>query len=185
MLGRRNEADEHLRRARDLDPFSTATAANSTIFFEMEGRLAEARELTRQMSSQNPNIVVRQIALYSLDARLGEADSAIPNLRKLAGKEPLARLALAGAEASVGHREEALGIIRPLEKNYQAGDIPMYQFALFYAGLDDEPATVKWLKRSMEAREAGATHIRAEAAFAKWQNTPEFHAMKKRLNLDY
>jgi eukaryotic-like serine/threonine-protein kinase len=75
--------------------------------------------------------------------------------------------------------------LKPSNIVVDAGDIPMFQFALIHAALDDQPGTVKWLERSMEAREGGATHARSEPSFAKWQDTPEFHAMKKRLNLDY
>ncbi len=49
--------------------------------------------------------------------------------------------------------------------------------------LGDVPGTAKWLERSMEAREAGATYVRVEPAFAKMQNSPEFREMKKRMGL--
>ncbi len=185
ILGRRTEADEHLRRARDLDPLSRAAAVNTTMALELEGRPAEAREEMQLLVSQNPGAVVWQIELNALDAQLGRTGPAIANLRKLAQRVPDANIALAEAEARAGHRDEALRILRPFEQNYMNGDIPMFQFALVHAALDDEPNTVKWLERSMDAHEGGATHIRIETAFARFQNTPAFHALKKRMNLDW
>ena len=85
----------------------------------------------------------------------------------------------------VANRDEALRILRPLEQNYQNGDIPLFQFACVYAVLGDEPNAVKWLERSMEAREGGVTHIRVEPAFAKFQTSPSFRALKRRMNLDW
>jgi serine/threonine protein kinase/Tfp pilus assembly protein PilF len=185
ILGRRTEADEHLRRARDLDPLSRAAAVNTTMALELEGRPAEAREEMRLLVSQNPGAVVWQIELNALDAQLGRTGPAIVNLRKLAQRVPDANIALAQAEARAGRRDDALRILRPFEQNYKNGDIPMFQFALVYAALDDEPSTVKWLERSMDAHEGGATHIHIETAFARFQNTPAFHALKKRMNLDW
>jgi hypothetical protein len=44
--------------------------------------------------------------------------------------------------------------MKPVEQNND-GDIPAFQFAVFYAALDDLPATVKWLERSVDAHEGG------------------------------
>ena len=133
ILGRRTEADEHLLRARDLDPQSGVAAANTTMALELEGRAAEAREEMQLVVSQNPGSVAGQIELNLLDAQLGRTGPAIANLRKLAQREPDARVALAQAEARAGHRDEALRILRPFEQNYKNGDIPMFLFALVYA----------------------------------------------------
>jgi len=145
--------------------------------------LAEEREIIQQLATQNPAALNWQVQLNSLDAHLGYADKAVANLRRLAERQPRANLALASAEAAAGHREEALRILRPMEENYENGDIPMFQFALIYADLDDEPNTVKWLERSLDAREGGATHIRVEPVFAKMQHTPEFRELKQRMGL--
>ena len=182
IFGRRREADEHLRRGRDLDPVSIGGAANAAIALHLEGRFAEEREIYRQMEAQNPTAPALQIQLTAMDADLGKPN-ALENLRKLAEKYPLARLTLAGAEASAGHREEALRILAPMEANYEKGNIPNFQFARIHAALGDVAETAKWLNRSMEAREAGATYVGIEPVFAKMQNTPEFREMKKRMGL--
>jgi serine/threonine protein kinase len=185
ILGRRSEADEHLRVARDLDPVSSAAQTNAAILFELEGRIAEAREELRKLAIQSSNNLAYQAEVDRLDARLGNSGPAIQNLHKLEPLEPMATRDLAMAEAYAGHREEALRIIHPFEQNYEKGDVPMYQFALFYAALDDEPDTVKWLGRCLDAHEAGATYIRIEPAFAKMRNALEFQKLIKRVGLDY
>lgn len=136
------------------------------------------------MLTRSPNTLAWQIALTGLDVRLGQP-GALENLRKLVQREPLAKMALAQTEAVAGHREEALRLIRPLEQAYKPGQTAVYQFALFYAELDDEPNTVKWLKRALEVRDNGVIHVRVEPAFAKMQNTPDFHRLKKRVGIDW
>jgi hypothetical protein len=84
-----------------------------------------------------------------------------------------------------GERMEALRILAPLEQNYRDGRSFMYDFAVVYAALDDEPNTIKWLQRSMDAREGPALYIPVEPAFAKMQNRPAFRALKKRMDLDW
>ena len=83
-------------------------------------------------------------------------DVAIRNLRKLSRQQPDALIDLAQLEALAGHRDEALRILLPLERSYQSGKHLMIEFARVYAALGDEPNTVKWLERSMDAREMPA-----------------------------
>ena len=185
ILGRRSEAEEHLRRAQDLDPVSSVSAMNFALFLGLEGRFAEAREAYRKVAEQSPNAFVPQIQINVFDARLGRTGPAIENLRKLSQRQPMASMAMATVEGIAGHREEALRILRPLELNYQKGRILLYSFAWAYAAMDDEQNTVKWLERSMEVHEGAVTSIRIDPAFAKMQNTPEFHRLKKRMGLDW
>jgi len=182
--GRRAEADQHRRVAQDLDT-RFSLSANNMMFLILEGRTAEAREECLKLIVRNPNASHWQIYLNSLDASLGKIDVAIRNLRNLSRQQPDALIALAHLEALAGHRDEALRILTPLERNYQSGKLFMIDFAHVYAGLGDAPNTVKWLERAMEAREMPAIYMHVSPEFAKMQDTPEFHRLKKRMNLDW
>ena len=131
------------------------------------------------------NQLSRQIKLNEFDALLGKTGTAIQNLRQLSQKQPGALMTLAAVEAIAGNRDEALPILRPLKQNDQSGKFLMSDFAEVYAALGDEPNTVKWLERAMEAREGPAYYIRVSPVFAKTQNTPDFHRLKERMNLDW
>jgi hypothetical protein len=41
------------------------------------------------------------------------------------------------------------------------------------------------LEKAIDAREDWAPYIHVDVAFAKMQNTPEFHRLKKRMGLDW
>jgi tetratricopeptide (TPR) repeat protein len=185
ILGRRREADEHFQRARDLDPLSAQAGLNFAQFLAQEGRFAEAREEVWKIAAQNPAALRLQIRLNFFDAWLGTPGPAIQNLRKFSQKEPFAGEFLAETEAHAGKRDDALRILRPLERNYQDGHLVLTWAAEIYALMDDEPNTVKWLGRAIDAREGGAAYIHVDPAFVKFQDTPAFHALKKRMNLDW
>jgi serine/threonine protein kinase/Flp pilus assembly protein TadD len=185
ILGRRQEADEHFQRARDLDPLSAQAGLNFAQFLAQEGRSAETRDEIWKIAAQSPTSVRLQIRLNFMDAWLGTPGPAIQNLRKFSHKEPFAGQLLAEAEAHAGKRDEAIRIMRPLERNYQDGHLVLTWAAETYALMNDEPNTVKWLGRAMDEREGGAAYIHVDPAFAKFQDTPAFHALKKRMDLDW
>jgi TolB-like protein/Tfp pilus assembly protein PilF len=185
IVGRRREADEHMQRAQDLDAVSSLGSQNFEVFLLLEGRFAEAREECRKLIVRNPGSVNWRIQMNFLDALAGKRDAAVQNLRTLSRQEPDAAVLLAQLEAARGHREEALSILRPFEINYQTGKILLSDLAGVYAAMGDEPNTVKWLERSMEAREMPAIYIHTDPVYARMQNTPAFHRLKKRMNLDW
>jgi len=185
ILGRRAESDEHMRRAQDLDSTTSLMTANFEQSFYLEGRLAEAREECRKLAARNPAAPQWQIELNFLDASLGQWEPAIQNLRKLSKQRPAAQLTLAQAEAAAGHSAEALRIVRPLEQSFEKGKFLAYNFAAVYAAMGDESNAVKWLQRSMDEREMPAFYIHVDPVFAKMQDRPAFHELKKQMNLDW
>ncbi len=184
ITGRRHEAEQEIERARDLDPVGSQPAQVFEVFLEEEGRWAEAREECRKILERNPQALNWSVQMNFLDARMGRTEAAIRNLRGMP-READAGVVLAQVEAMAGNREEALRIIGPLERDYQGGKVMMSEFAEVYAALGDEPNTVKWLERSMESREMPAMYIHVDPIYGKMQDTPEFHRLKRRMNLDW
>lgn len=122
ITGRRREAELEIERARDLDPTGSLLAQTSEVFLELEGRWAEAREECRKIPDRNPKALNRVVHLNFLDAPLGKIDQAIRNLRGLPN-EADAEVVLAQVEAMAGNREEALRILRPMERDYLTGKV--------------------------------------------------------------
>lgn len=84
-----------------------------------------------------------------------------------------------------GHPEEAIRIMRPLEKSFENDKFLAYNFATVYAAMGDPSNATKWLERSMDLREMPAIYIHIDPVFAKMQDTPAFHQLKKQMNLDW
>jgi TolB-like protein len=185
VLGRLTEADTHLRRARDLDQQSWVTSGNSTGIFRLERRFAEARAEAQKLATRNPTAFGPRMIVSLTYAEEGNPDEGIQSLRPLLAKQPSLAMPLAWCQAMAGNREEALRTLRPLEEHFAESHLQNYYFAMAYAAIGDKPNTMKWLERSMDAREFQALYIRVEPMFAPFQDTPEFHALKKRMNLDW
>jgi predicted Zn-dependent protease len=184
IRGHRAEADRHRQRANDLDPVGAANISSNAQFLVLAGRLTEARQEYEKLVSLN-NGVNPKLLLNSVIAEQGYADVAIRNLLTLPQQLPSVQMYLAETKAMAGAPEEALRILVPLEQNYRDGRSFMYDFAAVYAAMDDEPNTVKWMERSMAAREGPAIYLRLDPVFAKMQNRPAFRALKKRMDLDW
>ena len=184
VLGKRQEADLHFQRARDLDSLSSQSVLNDVQYLMVEGRFEEAREEVRKIAARSPTNQRLQVRLNFMKAWFGSA-TAMENLRNWAPQRPYAREFLAGAEAHNGNRQEALRLLIPLEREYLERHVAVYGLATIRAALDDEPGTARLLERAIDAREDWAPYIHVDVAFAKMQNTPEFHRLKKRMGLDW
>jgi tetratricopeptide (TPR) repeat protein len=183
--GRRAEADAHQRRARDKDPIGNPAMANTAAFLFLEGRFAESTDHVLKLAQQSPGNPLWQARIAAAGIWLGKADEAIVALRRIPQPSWYVKGFLASAEALVGHRDEALGIIRSIEESNYDGRIQNFSFAAMYASVDDEANTVKYLEQAVNLHELPAIYIHVHPDFAKWQNTPEFHRLKKRMGLDW
>lgn len=181
--GRFPEADQHIRRMLDLDPFSTPTLGNRALARNLEGHFSEAREIARQMAVESPKAIPPQQIIGMTYLEEGQTELALPIIRQLKDRIPHAEIFEAMAYAKAGQREEALRMIRPLEEKYPNPGVSMQWFALVYAFLGDESNTVKWLERSADRREWQALNLAVHPVYARMRNSPGFRALEKRMGL--
>jgi len=182
--GRFADADLHLRRYQDLDPFSTATMMNVASARNLEGRFAEAREISQKVAAAYPSLLMAKQLIGLTYIEEGHPDLALADLEALKNNIPFAPFREAMARARAGQREQALSLIRPYEEKYPDTGVSMQWFALVYAFMGDQPSTMKWLERSADRHEWGVLSI-AVGPNASWmRNTPEFRALVKRIGLD-
>jgi TolB-like protein/Tfp pilus assembly protein PilF len=181
--GRFAEADVHFSRLADLDPFSTSTQTNLALARQMEGRFAEAREISQKEAVEHPNMLWPQEFIGFTYVEEGHPELALPVYRQLEQRHPAARIGEAMALAKAGRREEALRLIGPFEQNYANSGIPAEWLALVYAFMGDEPNTLKWLQRSADLHETQVLSLAVEPAFAPMRNSPGFRAIEQRIGL--
>ena len=181
--GRIAEADQHLRRVVDLDPFSTATMNNLVVARNLESRFAEAREDAQRMAAQYPKMFMPQLMVGEGYIAEGRPQLALPIFEQLKLRFPQAPLFEAMARARAGQRDEALRLIRPFEENYRSSGASMHWFALVYALLGDESNTVKWLERSADLHEWQALAIAVNPLYAPMRSSQGFRALEKRMGL--
>jgi TolB-like protein len=184
VLGKRQEADLHYQRGRDLDSLSSQAVLNDVQYLTVEGRFEEAREETRKIATRSPNNERLQVRLNFMEAWFGSTP-AMDNLRKWSRERPYAREFLAGAAAHVGNRGEALQLLSQLEPEYLEKHVAVYGLAAIRASLNDEQGAVRLLETAIDSREDWTLYIPVDVAFAKMESTPEFHRLKKRIGLDW
>jgi TolB-like protein len=177
------EADQHIRRMQDLNPFSASSRMNVALARNLEGRFAQAREIAQQVAAESPRMLAPQQLIGGTYTQEGHPELALPIFRQLEQRFPEARIFEAMALAKSGQRDEALRLIRPYEEKYPNPGVAMQWFALVYAAMGDGPDTVKWLGRSADRREFQALNLAVNPVFAPMRNSPGFVALKKRMGL--
>ena len=182
--GRFAEAESHIRRYEELDPFSTETMLLLATHRNLEGRFAEAREISRKLVAAYPKVLAAHEMIVLTYLEENRPDLALASLEPLKQEYPVGQFWEAMARARAGQRAEALRMIRPFEEKYPNTDVAVQWFSLVYAFMGDEANTVKWLARSADRREWPALTIAIHPAYAQMRNSTGFRALSKRMGLN-
>jgi tetratricopeptide (TPR) repeat protein len=181
---RSTEAERHIDRALDLDPFGVGTLSNLAMVRYLQGRVEQRREIAQKLRLVAPQMVSAQLMNLAIYVDEGHPDLAWPEFQKLEQRFPAAALAEASARARTGQKEEALRILRPFEEKYPNQGVPLQAFALVYGFLGDESNALKWLERSADAREWQVLNVAVNPAFRAMEGSAGFHALKRRMALE-
>ena len=184
IRGRSAEAEPHIERALDLDPFGVGTLANVVSARYLEGRVEQRREIARKLQMVAPQMVSAQLMNLAIYVEEGHPEQAWPEFKKLEQRFPAAAVSEAWSRARIGQKEEALQILRPFEEKYPNQGVPLQGFALVYGLLGDESNALKWLERSADAREWQALNLAVNPAFRSMEGSAGFHALKRRMALE-
>jgi serine/threonine protein kinase len=182
--GRFAEADRHIQRLLDLDPFSTTTMFNLSQYRILERRYADARETAQRIAAQYPAMIPPQQTIARTWIQEGRPELALQIYRQLEPRFPEVRMQEAMAYAAAGRRDEALRLTRPFEAKYPDPGVPAQWFALVYAPLGDDESALKWLERSADRHEFQILSIGVSPVFEKMRESPRFRALRKRIGLD-
>jgi serine/threonine protein kinase/tetratricopeptide (TPR) repeat protein len=181
--GRFAEADKHIARLQEIDPFEPQVLLNISEVRLLEGRVGEARALAQKVLAGNPKAHTARALLAACDIWEGHTDLALQEIQEWKKSFPPAQMYEAIAHAQAGHRDEALRLIRPFEEKYPNPGVAMQWFALVYALLGDEPNTVKWLGRSADLHEWQVLNIGVSPLYGSMRNSPGFRALEKRIGV--
>jgi TolB-like protein/predicted Zn-dependent protease len=183
FTGRAAEAEQHIRKMQEIDPFNVVTLIDVAQMRLSVGRAAESRELAEKVASANPKSFAARLILVGCDVLEGHTEAALEKTGEWKKAFPPAQMLEAGAYAHQGNRQEALRRMRPFEDKYPNPGVAMQWFALIYAMLDDEPNTVKWLNRSADHHEWQVLNIAVNPIYAKMRGSAGFQALEKRIGL--
>ena len=178
------EADDHIRKSQELDPIGSVSVSNRALLWNLEGRFSRSRDEYLRMLERSPQLIPPRCMVGLTYIEEGRPAMALPIVRELKQRTPVARMVEAMAAAREGRKSEALRLMRPFEEKYPEPGVASQWFALVYAFLGDEGNTVKWLGRSMDQHEWQALNLAVHPAYAPMRNSAAFRALKKRIGLE-
>jgi TolB-like protein/Flp pilus assembly protein TadD len=181
--GRFEEADKHIGRLQEIDPFEATVQMNIAEMRLLEGRVGESRALVQEVVTAYPKANTPKLMLVACDIWEGHTEQALQEIQEWKKTFPPAQMYEAMAHAQAGHRDEALRLIRPFEEKYPNPGVAMQWFALVYALMGDEPNTVKWLNRSADRHEWQVLNAGVSPLYGPMRNSAGFRALEKRIGL--
>ena len=182
--GRFVEADDHLRRALDLDPLSVAQGMRAGAIRTWEGRYEEAIEYLQRITERYPKMIQPAIIGAAQQAAIGHADLALQTLDRMNPALPEVRIYKAMVLAHLGRTAEAYNFTVPFEKDFQNSDVPVEWLALVHAIAGDDENAVTWLERSAERRESQVLCIAVNPVFKRLRGKPRFGELTRRIGLE-
>jgi eukaryotic-like serine/threonine-protein kinase len=188
-MGRKDEALQLAKRARELDPRSPYLAILEADYLLQYGQYDAAVALYEhaiRLEPQNPNGF---FGLAEVRARQGRFDEAIEARRQAhstAGDDALAPV-LAAAKGEQGYRaiERAWVQVQlgDLKERAKTGYVSPLDFARVYAQLGEPDLAFKHLEEAFEHRAPGLVFLKVDRAWDAVRKDPRFEAAVRRIGL--
>jgi TolB-like protein/Flp pilus assembly protein TadD len=183
-MGRCEEAIFQMKRALELDPFSSPISNFLARAYYWARQYDQALEQCRRAIEFDPSFIPARELLSRLLARAGRHDEAIAEAQKcllLFGAELRGRATLGLAYALAGREQEARKIAGELESQqssgYAASTVPIY------AALGDRENAFRWLEQAYKERASYLVFIGQGPAFENLFGDPRFEDLLRRIGL--
>ncbi len=183
-MGREEEAEHEILRARELDPLSLIVGANVGWVYYMAGRYDDAIAAAQNALQLDPNFGVAQFVLGVSYQQMKRHDKSIEYQRK--AEESLHEYEwpdLAAAYAAAGEKQKALEYIRRMEAKPPLSTT-YCGIAMTYGALGDKDKAFGMLDKAYEIGDYYLCFIRTEPRFNPLRSDPRFKALLKKLNLE-
>jgi tetratricopeptide (TPR) repeat protein len=168
-LGRFDEAHVSLRRARALDPLSTAIGVTIGLAYLSAGALDDALEVFAQVRALDPHFAMEPYfsGLCHTEAhRYAEASAALERAMTLSGRSAESVAALAQARAAAGNQEGARELLSELRTLRTQRYVSPALFAQIHAMLGELDLAFQHLDEALEVRSADLIWVARRGAYA-------------------
>ena len=184
--GRHGEAVEQIELARRLDPFSLITSTMCAQFRYQAGQYDDVVPLLNRTFALEPHFWVAHILMAKLHQLRNQHEQAIVSARKahdFSDGNTEARSLEGYSYGAMGRREQAKRVLAQLESLGRERYVPPYNMATVCLGLDDVEATIRWLEKAYEDRDAHVVFLNAEPRWARLKGEPRFQNLLRRAGL--
>jgi TolB-like protein/Flp pilus assembly protein TadD len=184
QTGRHGEAQAAVQRARELDPLEPMMHALSSQVLFQARNYPEALAHAQQALVLDPEFWIGYMMRGQAYAQLGQTGPALEALAagaRLSGNNSKT-LSLRGyVLAQAGRAAEARAVLTTLETVASTRYVPPYAFAIVHAGLGDRGASMKWLERAYDVRDAHLVFLTVDPKWDPFRGDPRFDALLLRL----
>jgi tetratricopeptide (TPR) repeat protein len=180
LLGPKERALAHMRRAQEADPLAPIHAAWLGWAYWEEGQLKQAMEETRKAVDLNPNFPWGNYMLGRIYEAQKQYPEAIEAQRKATAANPELAWGLAHALALAGQTGVARKMAGDMERD--ATPLQMWGLGQVYAALGQKEEAFKWLEAAYQARWNWMPWILKERAYTPLREDPRFKDLVRRIN---
>ena len=182
---RPDEALAEMKRAAELDPLSQIIRADFAESYLYARRYDQAIEQLRKTIEMDQNFYYAHFQLGMVYEMKGSFPDAIAEYLKArqSNDDPYVLGLLGHAYAMSGKKDEVLKTLDQLRDIASRRYVPLYTFAMVYAGLGDRDRAFQWLEKSYQAHEPKITRIKVEPLLDGLRSDPRFADLERRIGL--
>ena len=182
-MGRHEEAQSAVRRARELEPLHVAHHALSAQVAFNACDYSAAVQFARQATVIDPGFLIGYLQLGQAYEQSDNCDLALAALEKAGqfsgGNSKV--IALRGyVYAKLGRAEEAREVLNTLEALSHERYVPPDAMALVHAGLNQRDAAFEWLERAYEAHDVHLIFLPVDPKWDAFRTDARFLALLSR-----
>jgi TolB-like protein/DNA-binding winged helix-turn-helix (wHTH) protein/Tfp pilus assembly protein PilF len=182
-MGRYADSAEEIRKAQELDPLSPVIGVTLAQLYCSTGHCERGIEQLKKTLIIDPDFAEAHEALAQIYAHLGMYQQALAEMEK-ERRAPTGHLELlvGYASAKAGHKEEALSVVRQLEKqsDFQHRD---YYLSIMYGALGDKDQAFVRLESARQSHDPFMPYFRADITLASLRSDPRYADLYRRMNM--
>jgi eukaryotic-like serine/threonine-protein kinase len=177
------EAEQELRRARELDPLSLWITSVSLWPLYEGRRYDDAIAAAQRILADNPRAANAHQILGQAWLMKGDSARALPALRRAQELDinPSLLAFLGSAYALSGNRAAARQMLDSLRARASAGWVQPYAWALVYAGLGQRDSAFRWLERGVATRSEEMVFLQVDPAMDVLRSDPRFRPLLRKV----
>jgi len=183
-MGRHEEAIAESKRARELDPLSPIINTWLGWRYQFARQYDQAIAEYRKALDLDPSFPPAHLMLgqtYEQKGMLKEATVELEQAANLSGNGAIYLASLAHAYGVAGRRNDALQLIRRLERLAAGQQVSSYDMALAFVGMDDKDHAFSWLERAASDHAGRLIFLNVEPRFDSVRSDPRFGELVRRL----
>jgi TolB-like protein/Tfp pilus assembly protein PilF len=185
LLGRFDEAEYEMGRARQLDPLSLIMQTDATVFLYFARRYDQSIDQFRAVIEREPNFPRTNIlaSAYAQDGRYDDALAEIKKWRRADDQIWIPPLE-AQIDAQQGRPGDARRALQDLRALTRGRPVKPWAFVEGYAGVGDKDQAFLWLQKSISEHSPGLTSLKVNPTLDPIRSDPRFPPILRQMGLN-